>query len=214
MSTDLCGFFQRDVVLWSAVAALLAAAGGSLLTRRLKEIPGRAQAAAELLAERLSLACGAGASGPSPSVCVSIVGSVVLFAISCNIVGLVMLAASRGRSLLELSMVLALASCAMVMAKRFVATLFERPAGSTSLRGRLAPAVRAAASAGLGLLTGTAGGVLLAVVAGWGLACALPLSPVPLGGFAGPIVAAGEVAVVLAARASGPRPRTGARQEA
>jgi hypothetical protein len=77
------------VIFWSTAAAIVTAALGWWLGRRLSKVPGARQAAAELLVASLTRACGGARAGGRPGLCVALFGTLALWAITSNVLGVV-----------------------------------------------------------------------------------------------------------------------------
>lgn len=158
------------------------------MARDLKALPGRRQAAAELIAEGLARICLPEGGRVRPSLCISILGSGMAFAVSCNLAGLVMLSASLGRALLELAALSIGAICVFAAVRRLAGIV----AGAY-----LSRAMKDAAVAVGDFLLRFAGGTPLAILSGWVVSLAIPRLPGRLIPFAGPVVGAAELVVLL-----------------
>jgi hypothetical protein len=81
--------FHYGVVFWSSSAAVVTVAVAWWLGRRLVKMPGARQTAAELLVEQTSSACSEAFGDRCRGPFVSLLGTVLLFAVVSNVIGLI-----------------------------------------------------------------------------------------------------------------------------
>jgi ATP synthase subunit 6 len=84
----LGGYFQYEIVFWSGVAALVVALLGWWLGRRLGKYPGRRQVAAEFIVGSFDRLCRDVLGGRRGRRYLPLFGSLFLFVLTCNVIGL------------------------------------------------------------------------------------------------------------------------------